>query len=126
MFSDLLAQRRILVSAGPGGVGKTTIAASLGALAARTGRKILVATIDPAPRLADALGFESLRADPAPLPGPVCQALGIPEGSLFAARIDPAQAFRRLVEAKVQDLEMRRRIFDNPIYRQMTSTLTGS
>jgi anion-transporting ArsA/GET3 family ATPase len=126
VLSDLLADRRILVSAGPGGVGKTTIAAALGALAARSGRRTLVATIDPAPRLADALGFTSLSADPAPLPAHVSQALGIPEGALYAARIDPAQAFRRLVEAKVDDPEMRRRIFGNPIYRQMTSTLTGS
>ena len=126
MLIDLLSQRRILVSAGPGGVGKTTVAASLGALAARSGRKTLVATIDPAPRLADALGFESLRADPAPLPAAISEALGIPEGALHAARIDPALSFRRLVEVKVQDPEMRRRIFGNPIYRQMTSTLTGS
>src|SRR5688572_28997733 len=101
MFSDLLAQRKILVSAGPGGVGKTTVAASLGALAARSGRRTLVATIDPAPRLADALGLGTLSAEPVGLPATACRALGIPEGSLFAARIDPALSFRRLVEAKV-------------------------
>jgi anion-transporting ArsA/GET3 family ATPase len=125
MLIDLLSQRRILVSAGPGGVGKTTVAASLGALAARTGRRILVATIDPAPRLADALGV-TLGADPVALPATTCRALGIPEGALSAARIDPALSFRRLVEAKVSDQEMRRRIFTNPIYRQMTTALTGS
>ena len=126
MLSDLLAQRRILVSAGPGGVGKTTVAAALGALAARSGRRTLVATIDPAPRLADALGLPGLSAEPAALPATACRALGIPEGSLWAARIDPALSFRRLVEAKVEDLEMRRRIFTNSIYRQMTTALTGS
>jgi anion-transporting ArsA/GET3 family ATPase len=126
MLIDLLAHRRILVTAGPGGVGKTTVAASLGALAARTGRRTLVATIDPAPRLADALGLPALGADPALLPAAACRALGIPEGSLAAARIDPSLAFRRLVEAQVADPEMRRRIFENPIYRQMTTTLTGS
>ena len=125
MLIDLLSRRRILVSAGPGGVGKTTVAASLGALAARAGRRTLVATIDPAPRLADALGV-TLGADPAALPATACRALGIPEGSLYAARIDPALSFRRLVEAKVGDMEMRRRIFTNPIYRQMTTSLTGS
>jgi anion-transporting ArsA/GET3 family ATPase len=125
MLIDLLAQRRILVSAGPGGAGKTTVAASLGALAARTGRRILVATIDPAPRLADALGV-TLGADPVVLPATICRTLGIPEGSLSAARIDPALSFSRLVEAKVSDPEMRRRIFTNPIYRQMTTALTGS
>jgi anion-transporting ArsA/GET3 family ATPase len=125
MLIDLLSRRRILVSAGPGGVGKTTVAAALGALAARAGRRTLVATIDPAPRLADALGV-TLGADPVALPATACRALGIPEGSLHAARIDPALSFRRLVEAKVGDIEMRRRIFTNPIYRQMTTSLTGS
>jgi anion-transporting ArsA/GET3 family ATPase len=126
MLIDLLARRRILVTAGPGGVGKTTVAASLGALAARTGRRTLVATIDPAPRLADALGLPALEAEPTLLPAASCRALGIPEGSLAATRIDPAMAFRRLVEAQVADADMRRRIFENPIYRQMTTALTGS
>ena len=126
MLSALLPERRIIVSAGPGGVGKTTVAASLAALAARSGRRTLVATIDPAPRLADALGLPGLGPVPAPLPPEACHALGIPPGSLHAARIDTALAFRRLVEAEAPDPEMRRRIFDNPIYRQMTSTLTGS
>ena len=54
--AELARDKKVLVCVGPGGVGKTTTAAALGALAARTGRKTLVCTIDPAPRLADALG----------------------------------------------------------------------
>ncbi|HEY0715701.1 MAG TPA: ArsA-related P-loop ATPase [Polyangia bacterium] len=126
MLADLLARRRIIVSAGPGGVGKTTVAASLGALAARSGRRTLVATIDPAPRLADALGLPGLGPTATPVPADVGNALGVPAGALFAARIDTALAFRNLVEGEAKDPEMRRRIFDNAIYRQMTSTLTGS
>jgi anion-transporting ArsA/GET3 family ATPase len=126
VLADLLAQRRIIVSAGPGGVGKTTVAASLGALAARAGRRTLVATIDPAPRLADALGLPGLGPIATPVPAEVGAALGVRPGTLFAARIDTALAFRTLVEAEAKDPEMRRRIFDNAIYRQMTSTLTGS
>jgi anion-transporting ArsA/GET3 family ATPase len=126
VLSGLLPDRRIIVSAGPGGVGKTTVAASLAALAARSGRRTLVATIDPAPRLADALGLPNLGPVPAPLPPESCLALGIPPGALHAARIDTALAFRRLVESEAPDPEMGRRLFDNPIYRQMTSTLTGS
>ena len=122
----LLAQRRILVSAGPGGVGKTTVAASLGALAARSGRRTLVATIDPAPRLADALGLSPWAPIPWRCPPPPAGRWASPRASLSAARIDPALSFRRLVEAKVGDPEMRRRIFTNPIYRQMTTALTGS
>jgi len=55
--------------------------------------------------------------------------LGIPEegaGRLFAVRLDTAQAFARLVDEQVADPEMRRRIFDNGIYRQVTTSLTGS
>src|SRR4051812_45794255 len=127
MIPTLAATKRILVCAGPGGVGKTTTAAALGILAARLGRKTLVSTIDPAPRLADALGLGTLSADPRPLPEETSRALGIDgPGALFAARLDTARAFRNLVEDQVKEPEMRERIFANPIYRQITSTLTGS
>jgi anion-transporting ArsA/GET3 family ATPase len=129
MIRTLAATKRILVCAGPGGVGKTTTAAALGVLAARLGRRTLVTTIDPAPRLADALGVAALGDAPRPLPDATARALGIdPQGTgqLCAARLDTARAFRRLVEDQVSDAEMRGRIFANPIYRQITSTLTGS
>ena len=129
MIRPLVEQKRIVVCVGPGGVGKTTTAAALGALAARLGRKTLVCTIDPAPRLADALGTGGLGPEPSPVPPEACRALGIPAdgpGRLSAVRLDTARAFARLVEEQVADLEMRRRIFDNPIYRQITTTLTGS
>jgi anion-transporting ArsA/GET3 family ATPase len=129
MIRSLAQNKRILVCAGPGGVGKTTTAAALGIVAARLGRRTLVTTIDPAPRLADALGVAALGDTPRSLPDETAQALGIDPkgpGRLSAARLDTAQAFRRLVEDQVSDVEMRGRIFANPIYRQITSTLTGS
>jgi anion-transporting ArsA/GET3 family ATPase len=123
---NLVMNKRILVCAGPGGVGKTTTAAALGVMAGRLGRRTLVSTIDPAPRLADALGV-SLSAEPRPLPEETARALGIPRaGLLSAARLDTSRAFRRLVEDQVAGEDMRARIFANPIYRQITSTLTGS
>ena len=129
MIRALVEQKRIVVCVGPGGVGKTTTAAALGATAARLGRKTLVCTIDPAPRLADALGVGGLGPEPRPVPAEACRALGIPEegvGRLFAVRLDTARAFARLVDEQVADPEMRRRIFDNAIYRQITTSLTGS
>ena len=129
MIRALIEQKRIVVCVGPGGVGKTTTAAALGATAARVGRKTLVCTIDPAPRLADALGVGGLGPEPRPVPAEACRALGLPEegaGRLFAVRLDTARAFARLVDEQVADLEMRRRIFDNAIYRQVTTSLTGS
>jgi anion-transporting ArsA/GET3 family ATPase len=129
MIRALVEQKKIVVCVGPGGVGKTTTAAALGATAARLGRKTLVCTIDPAPRLADALGVGGLGPEPRLVPAEACRALGIPEegaGRLFAVRLDTAQAFARLVDEQVADPEMRRRIFDNAIYRQITTSLTGS
>ncbi|HLK91436.1 MAG TPA: ArsA-related P-loop ATPase, partial [Polyangia bacterium] len=131
MIRPLVEQKRIIVCVGPGGVGKTTTAAAVGALAARLGRKTLVCTIDPAPRLADALGTGGLGPEPRPVPPEACRALGIAEAEagaarLHAVRLDTARAFARLVEEQVADPEMRRRIFENPIYRQITTTLTGS
>jgi anion-transporting ArsA/GET3 family ATPase len=126
MLRSLVETKRILVCAGPGGVGKTTTAAALGVIASRLGRRTLVSTIDPAPRLADALGVKDLGAEARPLPEATALALGIAPGLLRAARLDTARAFRSLVEDQVADAAMRARIFANPIYRQITSALTGS
>jgi anion-transporting ArsA/GET3 family ATPase len=124
---ELARQKKVLVCVGPGGVGKTTTAAALGALAARLGRKTLVCTIDPAPRLADALGVGTLGPDARAVPAAACRALGIDaDDRYFAVRLDTARAFANLVEAQVPDAEMRRRIFANPIYREITTSLTGS
>lgn len=125
MIEPLLQQKKIVVCVGPGGVGKTTTAAAFAALAARAGRKTLVSTIDPAPRLADALGVP-LTSEPAVVPVEVSRALGIEPGLLHVARLDTARAFGALVEEQVTDATMRRRIFENQIYRQITTTLTGS
>jgi anion-transporting ArsA/GET3 family ATPase len=129
MIGTLVHDKRILVCVGPGGAGKTTISAAIGALAARAGRRTLVCTIDPAPRLADALGTGGLTGEPRPVPEAACRALGIPTDGgerLFAVRLDTERTFARLVQDQVADPEMRRRIFDNSIYRQITTTLTGS
>jgi anion-transporting ArsA/GET3 family ATPase len=129
MIEALVREKRILVCVGPGGAGKTTISAAIGALAARAGRRTLVATIDPAPRLADALGIAGLDGEPRAVPAAACRALGIDDGRadrLFAVRLDTERTFARLVDGQVADPEMRRRIYDNTIYRQITTTLTGS
>ena len=128
MIEALVDDNRVLVCVGPGGVGKTTIAAAVAATAARRGRRTLVCTIDPAPRLADALGTGGLGSEPKPLPPEACRSLGIEDarGQLHAVRIDTEATFRRLVLEAVADPEMQRRIFENVIYRQITTMLTGS
>jgi anion-transporting ArsA/GET3 family ATPase len=129
MIEPLVREKRILVCVGPGGAGKTTISAAIGALAARAARRTLVATIDPAPRLADALGIAGLGGEPRAVPAAACRALGIDDRGtdrLYAVRLDTERTFARLVDGQVADPEMRRRIYDNTIYRQITTTLTGS
>jgi anion-transporting ArsA/GET3 family ATPase len=125
--AELARSKKVLVCVGPGGVGKTTTAAALGALAARLGRKTLVCTIDPAPRLADALGLDALGPEARAVPPEACRALGIEgDNRYFATRLDTARAFASLVQEQVKDSETRNRIFSNAIYREITTSLTGS
>jgi anion-transporting ArsA/GET3 family ATPase len=122
-----LEGKKTLVCVGPGGVGKTTTAAALGVLSARAGLRTLVCTIDPAPRLADALGLQNLGPRPTPIAAETAQALGIGSHDLlYAMRVDAAAAFASLVNEQVTDPELRAHIFSNPLYRQVTTNLTGS
>ena len=96
-FTDtLLVRGRIAVCVGCGGVGKTTVAAALALEAARRGRRALVLTIDPARRLADALGVEALGNQPQPLERDALHALGVREpGELSAMMLDMKRHLRR-------------------------------
>lgn len=122
-----LIGKKTFVCVGPGGVGKTTTAAALGVIAARSGLRTLVCTIDPAPRLADALGVPNLGATPSAIGADTASALGIAEPALLhAMRVDPRIAFGHLVEEQVADPALRARIFSNSLYRHVTTNLTGS
>jgi anion-transporting ArsA/GET3 family ATPase len=122
-----LAGKKTLVCVGPGGVGKTTTAAALGVMSARSGVRTLVCTIDPAPRLADALGVPHLGPAPTPIAAETASALGIASPALLhAMRVDPSVAFAHLVEEQVTDPALRSRIFSNSLYRHVTNNLTGS
>ena len=115
--------RRVLVTAGTGGVGKTTIAAAIGLGAARRGRKTLVLTIDPARRLADALGLERIDHTPQRIP---TERIGEAGAALHAMMLDTKRTFDELVERLSPDAESRERILQNPIYRNLTDALAGS
>jgi anion-transporting ArsA/GET3 family ATPase len=124
---ETLTRREIVVCVGCGGVGKTTVAAALALEAARRGRRVLVLTIDPARRLADALGVEDLGNRPQLLPREDLTALGVPEqGSLSAVMLDMKHTFDDLVERFTDSAEARERVFENPIYQHVTETLAGS
>jgi anion-transporting ArsA/GET3 family ATPase len=123
----LVRERRILVCVGAGGVGKTTMAAALALGAARSGRRALVLTIDPARRLADALGVGALGNEPRAIPREVLTRLGVPAaGSLSALMLDMKRTFDDLVERFAESPAARDRILQNRIYQHVSDALAGS
>jgi len=124
----LLSEREIVVTCGPGGVGKTTTAAALGAMAAsRLGGKVLVLTVDPARRLANALGIEGIGNDVVEVPASVFEAVGeTPLGSLSAAMLDTKQSWDALIAQHAPDSATREKILENPLYQNLTGRFIQS
>ncbi|MFM7537678.1 MAG: ArsA family ATPase [Acidimicrobiales bacterium] len=132
-LGPLLASREIVVTCGAGGVGKTTTAAALGAIAAtRLGGRVLVLTVDPARRLADALGLTGpggtglgnteRRIDPS-----LFQAAGTePRGELWAAMLDTKQSWDELITRHAPDPSVRAAILANPLYDNITGKFVQS
>lgn len=125
-LADLVERSSVVVCCGSGGVGKTTISAVVGIEAARRGRRAVVVTIDPARRLADALGLpDGLAALPQRIPvdlGPDAA----PGGELWAMMLDTAAMFERVVRANAADDQQAERIVQNRFYRNMASALSGT
>ncbi len=110
---------RIIVCCGSGGVGKTTTAAALGLRAAEMGRQVCVLTIDPARRLAQAMGLSELDNTPRPV-------VGIEgDGSLSAMMLDMKRTFDEVVESH-SDAERAQAILDNPFYQALSSSFAGT
>ncbi len=123
-LAEALRESEVVVCCGSGGVGKTTIAAVLGLQLARDGRRVVVVTIDPAKRLADALGLTGgLGNDPARLP---IDAPHAPEGELWAMMLDTAATFDGLVRANAPSPEQAERILANRFYRNIAGALSGT
>ena len=112
--------RRIVVCCGSGGVGKTTTAAALGLRAAERGRRTVVITVDPARRLAQSMGLESLDNTPRRVP--------LPEdtpGGLHAMMLDMKRTFDQVVEEHA-DPARARQILDNPFYETLSTSFSGT
>lgn len=124
----LLATKEIVVSCGSGGVGKTTTAAALGAMAATdTGGKVLVLTVDPARRLASALGLEEFGNVETRVPTELFEEAGVePRGEMWAAMLDTKQSWDELVKNHAPDAETREAILANPLYQNVTGKFVQS
>ncbi len=126
-LADGLAGRRVVVCVGAGGVGKTTVAAALALSRALAGGRALVCTIDPARRLANALGLSALGNVETRIPEARLEQAGLrPAGRLFAMMLDVKRTWDDLVSRHAPDPASRDRILGNRLYQQMSAALAGS
>jgi len=118
-LSGLVTGKSVIVCCGSGGTGKTTISAALGFAGAAAGRKTCVVTIDPARRLADALGLDHLDNTPRRIEGPW-------SGEMSAVMLDAKGTFDDLVSRYSESPGQADRILQNRLYRNLTSALSGT
>src|SRR6476646_7601513 len=112
-------QTRIVVCCGSGGVGKTPTAAALGLRAAERGRKVVVLTIDPARRLAQSMGIDSLDNTPRRVKGVEGS------GELHAMMLDMKRTFDEVVEAHAEG-DRAAAILNNPFYQSLSAGFAGT
>lgn len=127
-IEQLCSAKEVVVSTGSGGVGKTTTAAAIGASAAtHLGGKVLVLTVDPAKRLANALGLERFGNVETQVPPEAFTSAGVqPEGELWAAMLDTKQSWDDLVRLHAPDAVTRDAILVNPLYQNITGKFVQS
>jgi anion-transporting ArsA/GET3 family ATPase len=125
--SELLAGKRVCVCGGSGGVGKTTTSAAIALGMAAEGAKVAVVTIDPAKRLANALGLDELENEPRRVePERLAGATSAFEGELWAMMLDPKRTFDELIERVAADPERAEEIKRNRVYRELSTAVSGS
>jgi len=118
-IAEVVGRHSVVVCAGSGGVGKTTTAAALAVHGAQQGRRTMVLTIDPARRLADALGLRALGNEPR-------RVAVNGSGSLEAMMLDQKGAWDALVEHYAPSDEVRQRILNNRFYQHLSESFAGS
>ena len=124
----LVASKEILIACGSGGVGKTTTAAAMAAMAAVRHRgKVLVVTVDPARRLANALGLEGFGNEEKRVDPDAFKVAGVkPRGELWAAMLDTKQSWDDLVHRHAPDRDTEQRILSNPLYQNISGKFVQS
>jgi anion-transporting ArsA/GET3 family ATPase len=126
-FADELRPLRVVVCAGAGGVGKTTVAAGVALGLAAEGRRVALITIDPARRLAEALGLDDLGNDPQPVDlEPFIRAGLRCQGELSAMMLNVKRTFDELIARLSSDRRTLEQILANPVYNQISGAVAGS
>ncbi len=122
-----LAGRSVVICAGPGGVGKTTTAAALALGLAREGQRVAVVTIDPARRLASALGVAELGNEPRRIDPELLARHGVAlRGELWATMLDAKGTFDALIARLAPDERAREAALSNRIYQEISSAVAGT
>jgi anion-transporting ArsA/GET3 family ATPase len=127
-LDNLLASREMILVAGSGGVGKTTMAAALGiAATARQKGRVLVLTVDPARRLATALGLDEFGNTPTRIEPSAFVEAGVKvRGEMWVAMLDTKAGWDELIKRHAPDVEIRDAVLANPLYENITSRFVHS
>ena len=128
-LAELVDSRRVLITVGAGGVGKTTTAAAIGVAAAQRGKRVLCLTIDPAKRLAESLGISEMRTEAATVDPARFEAAGVKvtgSGSLTAMMLDTKRTFDELVIKYSSSKEKADRLLSNKLYKYVSTSLAGT
>ena len=124
-LSALVREKKVIVCCGAGGVGKTTTSAALALAAARHGRRVLVLTIDPARRLAQAMGIHESMREPTQVSPERLKDAGVEDGSLDAWMLNPDVVFDKLVRSMAKTPEQAERILSSRLFRHLSELVAG-
>lgn len=142
-IDQILLNRKIIITSGTGGVGKTTVSAALAVRVALLGKRAIVVTIDPAKRLATSLGLSGLGNDPMDLterlddllmglPAGLRNGLSHPidhrssQGRLYALMPDAQETFERFVGSLSSHPSITKRVIENPIFQIFSKEFSGA
>ena len=131
-IESLLAAKEMVIVCGSGGTGKTTVAASLGVLAAtQLGARVLVLTVDPARRLASALGMSAFGNSEVQIAPEVLRLAsppvrGVTQGELWVAMLDTKAGWDELIRRHAPDAVLRDKVLANPLYQNITGRFVHS
>ncbi len=116
----------VVLCLGPGGVGKTTVSAAVAMAIAKRGKRVVVLTIDPARRLADALGLKSPESEAGGLGNDATLVGHFGSGELWATMLDPAETFEQVVRSEASSAEQAERILGNRLFKNLAYSLSGT